>query len=52
VSLAAPVILVPFTSVGDDTREVWFLNLGVLKVKTPDALIKNPESSEYDEYEI
>jgi hypothetical protein len=52
VHLAAPVILIPFSCNANDDVEVWFVNLGVLKVQTPEALIKDPNSGNYDEFEI
>ena len=54
ISIAAPLIILPFTQNNDIQAECWVFNLGNLEVKTDDAIF-DPNSEEgkmYDMYNI
>lgn len=44
--------MIPFKDPNTEKEQVWLLNLGMLKAQTPLAMLKDPESSNYDEYTI
>ena len=44
--------MVPFIHKGDAYRQAWLLNLGVLRVQTPELMLKDTKGIKYDEYNI
>ena len=55
VLLESPYIIVPFQSNNDPSNECWLINLGTLKVKTNDFLLRSdvtPEEKIYDMYDV